>query len=193
MDNERSGRHKSLNHRDQQFHLHQSRSVGFNRYSSLFFLFSLDLHMGDEGAALLAKVFSQGWSLVNIFQFYFSPPTLPRLHSILLYGNDITSVGANTLLSAFKYLPQVELLGLEFLRTETMEELPIGRRLSNKEIEIFNQMQLDVTLFTSTSLDLANLNLEDNFLVQFCGYMDYLITGDVTTIRKLFLNRSFVL
>lgn len=149
--------------------------------------------MGDEGAALLAKVFSQGWSLVNIFQFYFSPPTLPRLHSILLYGNDITSVGANTLLSAFKYLPQVELLGLEFLRTETMEESPIGRRLSNKEIEIFNQIQLDVTLFTSTSLDLANLNLEDNFLVQFCGYMDYLITGDVTTIRKLFLNRSFVL
>ena len=45
-----------------------------------------------------------------------SPPTLPRLHSILLYGNDITSTGANTLLSAFKYLPQVELLGLEFLR-----------------------------------------------------------------------------
>ena len=72
--------------------------------------------MGDEGAALLAQVFSQGWSLVNIFQYYFSPPTLPRLHSILLYGNDITSTGANTLLSAFKYLPQVELLGLEFLR-----------------------------------------------------------------------------
>ena len=65
----------------------------------------------------------------------------------------------------------------------------VGRRLSSKEVEIFNHMQLEVTLFTSTSLDLANLNLVDNFLVQFCGYMDYLITGDVTTIRKLFLNR----
>lgn len=146
--------------------------------------------MGDEGAALLAQVFSQGWSLVNIFQYYFSPPTLPRLHSILLYGNDITSTGANTLLSAFKYLPQVELLGLEFLRTVLRKpSSSIGRRLSSKEVEIFNHMQLEVTLFTSTSLDLANLNLVDNFLVQFCGYMDYLITGDVTTIRKLFLNR----
>lgn len=144
--------------------------------------------MGDEGATLLAQVFSQGWSLVNIFQFYFSPPTLPRLHSILLYGNDITPTGANTLLAAFKYLPQVELLGLEFLRRDSLEESSIGRRLSHKEVEIFNQMQLEVTLFTSTSLDLSNLNLEDNFLVQCCGYMDYLITGDVTTIRKLFLN-----
>ena len=64
--------------------------------------------------------------------------------------------------------------------------------MSAKEVEIFNHMQLEVTLFTSTSLDLANLNLVDNFLVQFCGYMDYLITGDATTIRKLFLNRSLL-
>jgi len=37
------------------------------------------------------------------------------LHSIMLYGNDITKKGANALISAFKYLPQVELLGLEVL------------------------------------------------------------------------------
>ena len=49
-------------------------------------------------------------------QFYFSLPTLPRLHSIILYGNDITKKGANILLSAFRYHPQIELLGLEVLR-----------------------------------------------------------------------------
>ena len=74
-----------------------------------------DLHMGDEGCLLLAKMFSQGWSFVNVFHFYFSPPTLPCLHSLILYGNDITKKGANALIAAFKYLPQVELLGLEVL------------------------------------------------------------------------------
>ena len=85
-------------------------------YTSLEVLDLSDLHMGDEGCMMLAKVFSQGWSLVNVFHFYFSPPTLPCLHSIILYGNDITKKGANALISAFKYLPQVELLGLEVLR-----------------------------------------------------------------------------
>lgn len=69
---------------------------------------------------MLAKVFSQGWSLVNVFHFYFSPPTLPCLHSIMLYGNDITKKGATALISAFKYIPQVELLGLEVLRMASM-------------------------------------------------------------------------
>ena len=84
-------------------------------YTSLEVLDLSDLHMGDEGCMMLAKVFSQSWSLVNVFHFYFSPPTLPCLHSIMLYGNDITKKGANALISAFKYLPQVELLGLEVL------------------------------------------------------------------------------
>ena len=73
------------------------------------------MHMGDEGCKLLAKFFSQGWSLVNIFQFYFSPPTMPRLHTVILYGNDIGKEGAHTLINAFRYLPQIELLGLEVL------------------------------------------------------------------------------
>ena len=72
-------------------------------YTNLEVLDLSDLHMGDEGCKLLAEVFSQGWSLVNIMQFYFSLPTLPRLH-------------ANILLSAFRYHPQIELLGLEVLR-----------------------------------------------------------------------------
>lgn len=84
-------------------------------YTNLEVLDISDLHMGDEGCMLLAKVFSQGWSLVNVFQVYFSPPTLPCLHSLILYGNDITKKGASALISAFKYLPQVELLGLEVL------------------------------------------------------------------------------
>ena len=82
-------------------------------YTNLEVLDLSDLHMGDEGCKLLAEVFSQGWSLVNIMQFYFS---LPTLHSIILYGNDITKNGANILLSAFRYHPQIELLGLEVLR-----------------------------------------------------------------------------
>ena len=85
-------------------------------YTNLEVLDLSDLHMGDEGCKLLAEVFSQGCSLVNIMQFYFSLPTLPRLHSIILYGNDITKKGANILLSAFRYHPQIELLGLEVLR-----------------------------------------------------------------------------
>ena len=85
-------------------------------YTNLEVLDLSDLHMGDEGCKLLADVFSQGWSLVNILQFYFSPPTLPRLHSIILYGNYIGKQGAAALLNAFRYLPQVELLGLEVLR-----------------------------------------------------------------------------
>ena len=80
---------------------------------------SLDMHIGDEGCKLLAKFFSQGWSLVNIFQFYFSPPTMPRLHTIILYGNDIGKEGAHALISAFRYLPQIELLGLEVLSRGT--------------------------------------------------------------------------
>ena len=76
----------------------------------------IDMHMGDEGCKLLASVFSQGWSLVNIFHFYFSPSMMPRLHTIVLYGNDIGKAGASSLISAFKYLPQIELLGLEVLR-----------------------------------------------------------------------------
>ena len=41
---------------------------------------------------------------------------MPRLHTIILYGNDIGPAGVSALISAFKYLPQVELLGLEILR-----------------------------------------------------------------------------
>ena len=33
------------------------------------------------------------------------------------------------------------------------------------------------------------MHLTDNFLVQFCGYLEYLITGETPSIRKLFLNR----
>ena len=92
-------------------------------YTSLEVLDLSDLHMGDEGCLLLAKMFSQGWSFVNVFHFYFSPPTLPCLHSLILYGNDITKKGANALIAAFKYLPQVELLGLEVLRMDCYIEI----------------------------------------------------------------------
>ena len=97
--------HQESHHRNQQLLLHEPGGAG-----------SLRPAHGDEGCKLLADVFSQGWSLVNILQFYFSPPTLPRLHSIILYGNDIGKQGAAALLNAFRYLPQVELLGLEVLR-----------------------------------------------------------------------------
>ena len=39
-------------------------------YTSLEVLDLSDLHMGDEGCLLLAKMFSQGWSFVNVFHFY---------------------------------------------------------------------------------------------------------------------------
>ena len=49
-------------------------------------------------------------------------------------------------------------------------------------------MQLDQVLFTSTSLNLTNLHLDDLFLVHMCGYIDYLITGEDPAIRKLYFN-----
>ena len=64
----------------------------------------------------------------------------------------------------------------------------IGRRLSSEEVSIFYQMQLSSLLFTSTALTLTNMGLTDNFLVQFCGYVEYLITGDEPTLRCLYLN-----
>ena len=66
--------------------------------------------------------------------------------------------------------------------------LPIDRRLSRKEVDIFTRMQLDQILFTSTSLNLTNLHLDDLFLVHMCGYIDYLITGEDPAIRKLYFN-----
>mgnify|MGYP001839462384 FL=1 len=64
----------------------------------------------------------------------------------------------------------------------------IGRRLSSAEVSTFNQLQLSSLLFTSTALTLTNMGLTDNFLVQFCGYIEYLITGDEPTLRCLYLN-----
>ena len=64
----------------------------------------------------------------------------------------------------------------------------IGRRLSTEEVTIFHQMQLSSLLFTSTALTLTNMGLSDNFLVQFCGYVEYLITGDEPSLRYLYLN-----
>lgn len=66
----------------------------------------------------------------------------------------------------------------------------VERRLSSEEVGIFYQMQLSTVLFTSTSMNLTNLGLTDHFLVQLCGYIDYLITGDDPSLRRLYLNST---
>ena len=71
------------------------------------------------------------------------------------------------------------------------DNLQLDRRLSRKEVEIFYQMQLNQLLFTSTSLNLTDLHLDDAFLVQMCGYIDYLITGEDPAIRRLYFNSRF--
>lgn len=73
------------------------------------------------------------------------------------------------------------------------DNLQLDRRLSRKDVEIFYQMQLNQLLFTSTSLNLTDLHLDDSFLVQMCGYIDYLITGEDPAIRRLYFNSMFLM
>ena len=55
---------------------------------------------------------------------------------------------------------------------------------------IFNELQLDSMLFESTSMILSDLGLVDNFLVQLCGYVDYLTASRPAALRSLYLNSS---
>ena len=55
-------------------------------------------------------------------------------------------------------------------------------------MSIFNELQLESILFESTSIILSDLGLPDNFLVQLCGYVDYLTASRPAALRSVYLT-----